>query len=616
MKKYIYIAVFALVGVSFLGGCDDYLDAENKSAGGALAEDFYATDEGLQTFLVTAYSGLKWIATNTEINEWGTDLYVAVRSKDPGMFHKYTLSAENSTVEELYKNVYAMINNANGVLMYGGENSIYADEAKFLRCYGYYVLTQHFGGVPYVTRYIDNDERNYPRENLTVIYEKIIAELEGIADSPDLPDRSEGANLGRVSKRAVAALLSKVYLAAGWDIHTTLEDETEGRYTVTSTVYFEKALGWADRAIAGQALTQSFHDKWWPFNENNEEEIFSVQYQREGYPGDILSGGHGLQGAYGHLYGNPVESGLKACGSTLCPSTKAIYLWDKGDERWEGTFMSIMYNSTIGNNGLPGWGKEGYMAYYNNTDNSHLNIAFGYFPYYTNKADLEAWIEANPQRFANTDADKMATKQSKFFIIADPMVIITLNTDGKISKRETMEYHAAGRTAQAGVTVRKYDDPNTEQDRSCSNSCYRDIQILHLSDIYCIAAEAALMAGDEDLALSYVNDVRLRANATNLASFADYEANYMTTTAYGENTPLDVILDERARELFGENAGRWIDLRRTKQLVRYNIAYNTYIHSAADMSNNKGEVKWYRPIPQAEIDTNMGISQENQNPGY
>ena len=185
------------------------------------------------------------------------------------------------------------------------------------------------------------------------------------------------------------------------------------------------------------------------------------------------------------------------------------------------------------------------------------------------------------------------------------MVIITLGTDGKIASRQTLEYHSAGRLAQAGVTVRKYDDPNTEQDKSCTYSDYRDILLLHLSDIYLVAAEAALMAGDETTALSYVNDVRGRAKAKTLSSLT-----------YGENTPLDVILDERARELFGENASRWIDLRRTKQLVRYNIAYNTYISSAADMSNNKGEVKWYRPIPQAEIDTNMGINQENQNPGY
>ncbi len=615
MKRYIYLTAFALSTFS-LAGCDDYLEAENKSSGGVTAEEYYSTDAGLQTFLASAYAGLKPMATNTEINEWGSDLYVAVRSKDPGMFHKFTLSAENGTVEGFYKNVYSMINNANGVLKFGGNEGKYSADAKFLRCYGYYLLTQHFGAVPYVTSYIDNDERNYPRTPLDEVYTNVITELEQIYTDTNLPEKAEGENLGRASKRAVAALLSKVYLAAGWDIQTTLADATLGTYTINSNDYFSKALTWAEKTINGQALTQSFNEKWWPFNENGPEEIFSVQYQREGYPGDVLAGGHNLQGSYGHLYGNPVESGLKACPSTLCPSTKAIYLWDEGDERWTGTFMQTMYNSTFDSNGLPAWGDEGYMAYYNNADNSHLNIAFAYYPYYQDKSELEQWIKDNKHRFAYSSSQNLANKQAKCFIIADPMEIYTIGATGEVVKHETLDYARASNTAQAGVTVRKYDDPNTEQDKSCSNSCYRDIQLLHLSDIYLVAAEAALMSGDETKALSYINNVRERAKAKTLTSFGAYEAKYTVPSTFGDETALDVILDERARELFGENAGRWLDLRRTRQLVRYNVAFNTYISSVADMSNNKGEVKWYRPIPQGDIDTNEGISQEDQNPGY
>ena len=61
---------------------------------------------------------------------------------------------------------------------------------------------------------------------------------------------------------------------------------------------------------------------------------------------------------------------------------------------------------------------------------------------------------------------------------------------------------------------------------------------------------------------------------------------------------------------------RWEELRRTKQLVRYNIAFNDYISSAADMSNNKGEIKWLRPIPADAINGNYGLTLEDQNPGY
>lgn len=616
MKKNIYISVFALVGALVLNGCDDFLEAENKSSGGVTADEYYSTEEGLQSLLVTAYSGLKWVATNTEINEWGTDLYVEVRSKDPGEFHKYTYSAENSTIESLYTNTYSMINNANGVLFYGGENGKLADEAKFLRCYGYYLLTQHFGGVPYVTKFINNAERNYPRMELGELYKQLINELKELAVSERLPEKSDGENLGRASRRAAAALLSKVYLAAGWDIQTTLVDVAKGTYTVNSTEYFKEAAKWADKAIGGQELTMSFHDKWWPFNENNEEEIFSVQYQRDGYVGDVAEGGHNLQGSFGHLYGGPTDSGLKASAASLCPSTKAIYLWDEGDERWTGTFMQVMYNSKKDKEtGIPAWGSEGYFAYYNNADNSHLDIAFAYFPYYVSKSDVKNWVAEHNERFSHTAADNVANERAGLFIIGDPMEIMYIDANGKISEEFTLEYHAAGKRAQAGVSVRKYDDPQTAQEKSSTNTCYRDILLLHLSDIYLVAAEANLMAGEEDEALNKLNAVRKRANATELASFETYNPMYVLPENY-EITALDVVLDERARELFGENEGRWIDLKRTKQLVRYNVTFNNYINSVADMSNNEGEVKWLRPIPQGDISTNEGINPEDQNPGF
>lgn len=617
MKKHIHIPVFALAGLLAFSSCDDFLEAENKSSGGVTADAYYSTEEGLHSLLTTAYTGLKWAATNTEINEWGTDLYVAVRGKDPGEFHKYTFSAENSTVENLYTQTYAMINNANGVLRYGGESGKYADEAKFLRCYGYYLLTQHFGGVPYITDYIDNDERNYPRMEIDKLYDYLIKELEQLAVSEKLTEKSEGENRGRASRRAAATLLAKVCLAAGWDVQTTLDDAEKGTYTVNSTDYFKKAAEWAETAIGGQTLSMSFHDKWWPFNEGNAEEIFAVQYERDGYPGNVLEGGHNMQGAFGHLYGGPTDSGLKACASTLCPSTKAIYLWDEGDERWDGTFMPIMYNSQIdANTSMPAWGTEGYFAYYNNANNSHLDIAFAYFPYYKSKEEVESWIEENKARFSHTNADRLANNRAGIFIIGDPMEIMYIDANGNIADELSLEYHSAGTKAQAGVTVRKYDDPATEQDKYCSANCYRDLVLFHLSDLYLVAAEANLMAGEEGVALRYLNDVRKRAKATELSSFAAYEPVYVTTVEYGDFTPLDVILDERARELFGENEGRWVDLRRTKQLVRYNVAYNTYINSVADMANNKGEVKWLRPIPQGDISTNIGIGEENQNPGY
>ena len=77
--------------------------------------------------------------------------------------------------------------------------------------------------------------------------------------------------------------------------------------------------------------------------------------------------------------------------------------------------------------------------------------------------------------------------------------------------------------------------------------------------------------------------------------------------------PVDVILDERARELCGEFY-RWIDLRRTKRLINYNVEYN-----GLDKNNfvgSDGQYKWYRPFPVGEINLNDALTNEDQNPGY
>ena len=134
--------------------------------------------------------------------------------------------------------------------------------------------------------------------------------------------------------------------------------------------------------------------------------------------------------------------------------------------------------------------------------------------------------------------------------------------------------------------------------------------LLHLSDIFLVAAEAQLLAGNETMALDYINKVRARAGLAP-TTFTSYAPEYAT----GSLQPIDLILDERARELYAEGH-RWMDLRRTKQLVHYNLAYSYYITDAAQMQNLAGEYKWYRPIPQAEINANDALTDADQNPGY
>ena len=124
---------------------------------------------------------------------------------------------------------------------------------------------------------------------------------------------------------------------------------------------------------------------------------------------------------------------------------------------------------------------------------------------------------------------------------------------------------------------------------------YRDIHIITLSEIYLVAAEAYLKAGNEQSALARLNEVRRRAG---LAAAAAID--------------IDAILKERVCELFGQGS-RWFDLRRTKKLVEYNNLYNKRLEGRAQQAIGQ---KLLRPIPQAAIDANDQMSSADQNPGY
>lgn len=608
MNRYIYksFAAFLAFGLA-MSSCSDFLDAENKSAG-TDADTYFS--QNADKFLVSTYQSLKDLVTVIDINEQGTDMFFNTRGHAAGEFNDYSLTAENATVKDYYSNVYKTINYANGVINYASADSEEAYEARFLRGYGYYLLTQQFGSVPYITEYINSSKRDYPRTDLAELYAKEIADLEDLYNNSKLAEQDKE---GKASKQAVAALLAKFYLAAGWDVQTTLNDAAQGTYTVNDNSYFKKSAEWAEKAINGIALTMPFADKWSPKNEGNAEVIWSVQYDRDSYPGDKTTGGHSLQNSYGGYFGTITDYGIKYTGSDNQPTAKMIRLFDKGDTRYDATFMQTYYNSTKDGSAAAAWGTSGYYAYYN-LDAKSLEsqpIALKYYPYYVTQAEVEADLKAHKSQYANYTNRAFKATQAVRLDDGNDVLVYTFDNNGnyKMTKSNFSTYME---NMYAFGSVKKYDDPNSDQLNKDND--YRDIVVFHVSDMYLVAAEAYLMAGEQGKALEKLNAVRTRAGIPALSSFSSYVPEYTTSSTFSIKD-IDVILDERARELYAEGQ-RWVDLRRTKQLVRYNVEFNNYITSAANMANAKGEYKLLRPIPSNEISSNEGIAPENQNPGY
>lgn len=609
MKTLKYIAVIGTLSLS-LASCSDFLEEDNKSTGNENGNAYIKNDPAV--LKATAYNSLKDFVTDVNLQDLSTDLFSNWRATNDGTFALFSFTPSDDSIEKYYKNLYTSINYANAMIEFGGADTELGAQGRFLRGLCYYYLTQQFGSVPYVTNYIMSSERSYPRTDLAEVYSSVIADLTEVYNSSSLPVAD---HTGNISKQAVAALIAKLELAAGWDIDTKLTDALQGTYTVENKAHFVEAAKWAELAINNTALTMSFEQKWAPANENNNEVIFQVNWLREGFPGDEATGGHSLQNSYCPHVGASTSVGQKGNGSggQNQISSKALYLWGPGDTRFDGTFMTTCYNAKVVDK-VAVWGTEGYYAYYNATPAalSEMAIAMRYMPYYTTEAEFDAYCASMKDRF----------KAGSGYGIPQPYVvrldgdktIVNRNSGSGFVMSTTTYVDFVSNTIPNLPAVKKFDDPASSP--AVKDNDYRNVVLFHVSQMYLTAAEAYLMAGDEAKAIGKINDVRKRAGAPETTF-----ATYPSTVEYSANTPnftvrdIDLVLDELARECYAERT-RFADLRRTKQLVRYNMAFSRGLHSVSEMSNSQGEIKWYRPIPQAEIDANTGMTIEDQNPGY
>lgn len=126
----------------------------------------------------------------------------------------------------------------------------------------------------------------------------------------------------------------------------------------------------------------------------------------------------------------------------------------------------------------------------------------------------------------------------------------------------------------------------------------RDFILMRLADAYLIRAEANFKLGNKDQAAADLNIIRRRAAWDGQEDAMEISSSDVT---------LELILDERARELVGEGH-RWFDLARNNVLVERVKAYNV------DAKDNIQPHHKLRPIPLDQIDRTEGGYP--QNPGY
>lgn len=569
MKKILYSVALAVCCMGTMTSCSDFLDASNKS--NVTDKQTFATKEGFNSLVNDAYQHLQNVYAAplfTSCFSAGTDMYADARNKMNEALNTYeTLTPENTDIKNLYTYLYSGIRAANSVSYYAQTAQIddktkgqLVGEARVLAAYEYYLLVNNFGGVPIIKDFLTTAGTGYPKSSAEDVYAYIISELEDVISKNVLQASTATKGGGRISQETAKAILAKTYLSAAWDLN--------------KQEYFSKAATLADEVIAGRRLTTPFAKLWKAdgSGDDNEEFLWDVEYDLA-TANNTTSGGTEWSGYYcNYLGGN--EDNIKATTSSYVPTLYALHCFKKGDQRYDATFMKELPDINKGNAA-----NTGYWTWYKNGESLVGKPVTRYYSaWYETDADFEAWKAIDPANRANTYRIPMDSQSKE-----------AQNMDGR-----DMEYYDNQQLVYGSSPCKKFDDSKTAKTEK--NTCYRDIHIITLPEMYLVAAEAYLKAGDNPKALARLNEVHQRAGLPALTG---------TIT-------IDDILDENACENFG-NEARWMDLRRTQTLVTRCTKYN---HEMGDKAAQYIGKKLLRPIPQAAIDANDQLTLADQNPGY
>ena len=133
------------------------------------------------------------------------------------------------------------------------------------------------------------------------------------------------------------------------------------------------------------------------------------------------------------------------------------------------------------------------------------------------------------------------------------------------------------------------------------NSTAVNIKVIRLSEMYLIAAECALADGDADAAAEYLQAIRKRSPGLEPAT--------------AENVTLDMILDEKSKEFYGEGLRYWDMLRLGKEITFNDEILGFVTPHRTQTIDTKTFYKVILPIPENELNANPAIISQ-QNPGY
>ena len=642
--KYILAAGIVCCGLATtFSSCGDVLDEQPRSQ---FDPTFFNTKAGIEGGLTSLYAHLRYIYGNgyyLNSLETGTDEYTYAQSAD-GNFKDADLSGvgsmtpNNSIAGGCWGTAFANINTCSGIIENGataGIDDALLAEAYFFRAFDYFILVQTYGGVPLdlgagELKFNTSTVRTSVRNTVPEVYTKcIFPDLEkAVSDLPDNPRLT-----GTVTKNVARLYLSKAYLTYGWWLENPNNIPTYpecSRNSGEAQSYYQKAYDMAKQAINNPgpyALQPTFYDVNVATNDRNSEIMLYADHDEDEKFGNGGSGyGWGSGGSpenfaywmetwnYTEMIAkdpsgnsiNPVQreavQGLGRPWTRMAPVADAFMaggVWEDAvkaiDSRYDATFTLSYFTN---------WDKAGgAAAYVTGANGSQIKPGESFF----------SWVpESEDSKINYTGADgklgfgEMAGHDD-FVVAVNHISRKKYPCNWKIGIYRTDNAGGLGSMVNGGSP--------------------RPWNIAKFSELYLIAAEAAVKLNKNDEAKTYVNVLRARAGKQTYCvnkrapQTADFSAEMLAATP--ATITIDYILDERSREFWGEGY-RWFDLVRTQKWAErattYHIADVGYTDK--DLKEFKRDIPagyYLRPIPQGQLDgmeMDDAEKENYQNPAY
>lgn len=515
-----------------------------------IRNDFYANTDSWQNYDL--------MGTDIDLNgpRSSTDVYTEY-------FYWNTLNADSGFAKKWWTRFYKYIYSCNVIINRADDSKVkwlseeeknsIVGEAKFLRAFAYRFLGNMWKNAPIVLEETTAPRFDYKGASKEEIYTQCKEDLLFAIKWMPKIDKQKG---GRASDLAARHLLSEILICMK-DYSGAIEQASEVIQNPSMglmTERFGKLIDFTFEGYSYKGDKKPWGDVYWDlFVENNFNRIDGNKECIWNVQFDVSMQGGGNVGSSGGNFVMERYYGTKWWG---LKDSDGVSNWLK----------DILSGRPVEQLSVTDYAANQIWQYKGDWDkdirNSKYNIRREYY-----------WTNPSSQFYGQLMTKETLGDPQEYFRVTQPTFIkvVAAKHHGQFTDSQSKEKHDNGRI-------------------------YKDWYIMRLAETYLLRAEANFLAGKSEAAADDINVVRTRAKAT-------------PVTASEVN--LDLILDERARELYMEDY-RLNTLMRMEKLPEYLMKYNPKVIQANyKLKNHLNRL----PIPNSEKEANKqgGLV---QNDGY